>query len=407
MQSNSKQEASASCAAIAVLAIAPFVLFIRMPDRFFNPQFLLEDGSVFFIQAYDLGAASLWRTYSGYHVLLARIGAFLGTFVAVQDAPAFYNFFSLACTLAVLAYIMSPRVNLRYKPLLALTVVLAPSDSRWLFMSLTVLYWPLSLALLAALFIREARGISGVLADALVVAISGLSGPLVVCFLPLFVYRAVIERSRHALFLLSIAAVCAAVQMSALAQHYADRGPGTFDLFHPAWPYVLTQAFGRFIFYGTVPWSETAAVVAAAVLLLLYVLLAVFAVTKKEGRVVLLLAAGLLVVLTALYSYRGAPDLILGHISRYSFVSCVTMIWAWFQLLHYPVLRPSLFALLLVSAAAAAFTFRAPALPDYHWAAASSCIGGPSSCRVPIGGDWFIDYVYPPEQARKRYQDPQ
>src|SRR6516225_4173939 len=62
----------------ALLTICTVVLFARKPDAFLRPQFLGEDGTLYFAEAHRLGMPALWRPYRGTYWLFQRLVAHLG-----------------------------------------------------------------------------------------------------------------------------------------------------------------------------------------------------------------------------------------------------------------------------------------------------------------------------------------
>ncbi len=77
--------------AFAGLSLAcAVVLVLRRPDLVAHPEFLAEDGVIFFREELLLGVPSLWQQYAGYHHLLARAIALAAAPLPVAAIPAFY-----------------------------------------------------------------------------------------------------------------------------------------------------------------------------------------------------------------------------------------------------------------------------------------------------------------------------
>ncbi|MBV8371254.1 MAG: hypothetical protein JO036_20245 [Candidatus Eremiobacteraeota bacterium] len=143
------------------------VLVLRRPDLVAHPEFLAEDGVIFFREQLLLGITSLWQPYAGYHHLLARLVPLAGAGLPAVAIPAFYAAvvvaLEAACCAAVGALLeeVVARESMRWLIALALAACIPADD---VIGSLSNLQWYLALPLLTASvvpfprrFVRAAR----------------------------------------------------------------------------------------------------------------------------------------------------------------------------------------------------------------------------------------------------------
>lgn len=189
------------------------LLLLRVPDIVRTPQFWADEGSFFFKDAWCHGSASLFSPYAGYFHTIHRLTALAVSSFPPLYAPALYCAVALALTFLVLALLMSDRLSLPHKPLLALALVMVPHDGE-VFANLTNIQWLLAIGLLAVVFMEPGGSKRTLLADVVYVAFVGLTGPFVILVAPLFLAKLWLERAnataRPRLLLLSALAVAAA-----------------------------------------------------------------------------------------------------------------------------------------------------------------------------------------------------
>jgi hypothetical protein len=237
--------------ALASFAAAALILILRKSDSIQNPQLFAEDGTVFFVEARQLGIQAVLIPHGGYLHLVPRLVAQIGKMFDPLWIPAFYNTVALVLDLTVLAMLFSSRVKLPAKPALALAFALIPHSGE-VFLSLTNIQWCLALVLVLILLANDATSVRQICFDLAAIVVCGLTGPFI-CFLsPLFVLRAALLRSRTGTMLMIVALTMAAIQGCCL---YAGRNH--FARSTPADPLQLTSAMGTRIFgtfwtgYGT------------------------------------------------------------------------------------------------------------------------------------------------------------
>jgi len=226
----------------AVLTICAVVLllFARRPEAFLHPQFWAEDGQIFFVQADTAGKAALISPYNGYHHGLIRLVAGSVSWVNARNLPAFYAIGSTLLLAAIVLVLFSPRVPLKFKPALALSLVLLPQSGE-AFAGMTNTPWITALALVLLLIADDARSARQWLVDVGCAGLVGLTGVFSILFLPLFVVRAALRRTGPAIALACFVLTAAAIQYISYLHFGADRGaPAPFDS-----ALVMAATFGR------------------------------------------------------------------------------------------------------------------------------------------------------------------
>jgi hypothetical protein len=166
------------------------ILLLRRPDLVAHPEFLAEDGVIFFREQMLLGIASLWQQHAGYHHVLARLIAIAGSDLPVAAIPAFYagavvtlEAASCASLCLLLENVVTQRV---VRALIALAVAACiPADD--VIGSISNLQWYLALPLLTASVVPiPARY---VVATRIAAPLVGLTTPQGLLALPFAVWR--------------------------------------------------------------------------------------------------------------------------------------------------------------------------------------------------------------------------
>ena len=171
---------------VVVLLLALLAtMSVRQPDKLHTPQFWAEDGPVFYLDAENLGAASIVRPYNGYWHLYPRTVALIGTKLPVRHLPRLYVTAAMVVTVCALLALVSARLSERAiaRAGMVAAVLLVPfSGELWL--TLTNMQWfggLLLVALLAAPAPATARGAAAWSVGGIVI---GLSGPFALLLSP-------------------------------------------------------------------------------------------------------------------------------------------------------------------------------------------------------------------------------
>ncbi len=395
------------------LLLAAAILALRKFDAFVNPQFWAEDGRIFFREQYLQGCRAVWEPYAGYLHLAPRWVACVADVVAGPAlAPALYNGLSLAITMLVLASIFDRRLDLPYKPALALAVVLTPHPIAEVFVTITNIQWIMALALLQVLLKadppqRQGGWLPAGMADHATVLVCGLTGPFSVLFAPLYAVSVSLRPTRHRVLLLISLVVVAAIQCWHLAQSSADASTVVPEAKTLVSVVGLRLFGGAFIPY--VSWRELPVLQFGLYGLLLTFLL--YATRRRLVDTALMLGAGIVVVAAAMVKFRGdLPQFVVfTNGPRYFYIAHVGMAWVliiavasnrgWCRQL-------SVLLLLLMLATSLLGGFRSTPFVNHRWTEASRQIGE-RALSIPINPPgWSVDLPPRPREAGPRNSSP-
>jgi hypothetical protein len=203
---------------IATVVAALAILYLRMPTYFTNPQFWGEDILVF-SRAYAFGWKSLAITGAGYFILVQALGATVASHFSAFAAPWIHTYFGLFLDLVVVLLVTSPRLDMPYKPLLALAVVIVPLGQEELG-SLINVQWVLPIGAFAILFMRPGSRIVLVF-EAAFLGLMAFSGPFSIFLAPLYLWRLISAHDkaerRRLLVLTAVVGFGAVVQFASIA----------------------------------------------------------------------------------------------------------------------------------------------------------------------------------------------
>jgi hypothetical protein len=349
-----------------LVVLCALVLFYKKSDSFLNPQLWAEDGAVFLIDAWNDGLHALLKPYSGSLYLFQRAAACAALLFPLRWTPHFYNYISLAATLATVAYIASRRAQLRYRGLLAFVVVAVPHGGE-VFMNLTNVHWVTSLALLLLIISPSPNSIRQAGIDFVLLVVLGLTGPAVLMFSPLVLGRFLRNRSRYNGCLLALTALCCLLQVQSFN---ADRFPGQFKLNDSSWLSFIGSNTSGYLLLGKSLAERHADVGWMTVLtIVLFALLTFHALVQKDKKCLVILLSALLVKLATVYAYRGDPGKVTGQLAgRYTYIPLVCLTWA----VIFSLGRRSRFAwayssVLILIGLSSMSLFPTPALVNYHW----------------------------------------
>lgn len=170
------------------------VAILRRPPAFFNAQFWAEDGSVFFTQAAALKWQALTLPHAGYHHLIQRLWAGVLMEVPLRWMPTAFVVATALGWSAVVLFLFSPRVRVRWPILMAVVLVLLPSSNE-LWFNLTNLQWTTALLIPLWLVADDPRTKGGLAAQWVASFLVGMTGVFSIAAAPWFVVKAVIRRS--------------------------------------------------------------------------------------------------------------------------------------------------------------------------------------------------------------------
>jgi hypothetical protein len=206
-------------ALVAMISLA--ILFWRMPTTFTNPQFWGED-SDFFFRAYFEHWHILSTPVAGYLVSIQSLVAAASSYLPPVAAPFIYNYTAVLLILTVVWMSTSPRLDMPYKPLIAVAIVVVPMGYEELG-TITNVQWVLPIGAFTLLFTSAAASRITLTIETAFIAATAFSGPFSIFLAPLFVWqtaRAPDRTNRSRLLILTILVLGGATtQIIVISQH--------------------------------------------------------------------------------------------------------------------------------------------------------------------------------------------
>jgi hypothetical protein len=385
---------------LGVLAVAALVLFLRKTDSFVNPQFWAEDYWPFFADAELHGASVICAPYAGYLHLLPRLIAWSAAHFDPLFSPAVYVWASLGLTLFVVAQVMSDRLALPGRPLLALSLVLVPGCGE-IFLNPTNLQWITAFGLLVTFFKRDPVSWSDWVTDGFALIGFGLTGPFSVLFIPLVAYRALSRRSQASWMLCAVALSVASAQFYVWWISHASVPPLMSGPWDPTRaPLMIEQRSLGQLLLGKGAATSAPPLVDAGIGLVALVALVLGLKARKSERPMLGALALVAGIELALVTFRARPDLWavtdMENGERYFYMPKVIALWwvtilgfslgetpgtrRWWRGFGYGVLT----WILLINYR----DFRFPPLPDLHWAEFAAEVRKGKAVVIPTNPGW-------------------
>jgi len=169
----------------AVVLAALAIIYVRIPYDFTHAQIVGEDGAIW-LQAYIYGSQTLLFSFVGYLITATRIIALFTQLFPLEYFPYVFFYAGVAVDLLVVWTLMSPRLELPYRPLVALAVVCTAQGFHIIGVSMSHIQWVLPLGVLGLMFMRPSGRNSVRVSEMALVAASALTGPFALFFVPLF-----------------------------------------------------------------------------------------------------------------------------------------------------------------------------------------------------------------------------
>ncbi len=328
-----------------VWSVVIFVGIVALRNRYrlVDPNLYAEDGAFFLREALIHGAQAFLTPFNGYLHIFPRLVAWIATQLPLEYAPEVFVLASLMGVGAVgwllqlsfsrhfaasgpdgrwgqWAWPMAMLVVLALIPF-AEEIWLNPSYMQW-FLALTMPFWP-------GLVARGPRMGKAALALGLVwLALAGLSTPLGVFFIPIFVLYSLKYRQRLAMHLSTLVVLLAGVTQFVVYKS-SSRSlelPG-YSLGYAV--KVVAKRIGSALFLGQWSGDDNLIVVGLALLLLALVLVGLRA-WKKPELTLLCCYVGLTTLVSGLITglgMYGESMMVQGNASRYLFIPQVTVCW--------------------------------------------------------------------------------
>jgi len=409
---------------VFTLVAVAFILFLRKPDALFFPQFWAEDGAIFFKQAYETGLSSFITPYAGYLHFIPRCVALGALAFSPAFAPAIYNFAALLLTVMVGAKILSRRLNLPYKPLLALALVCIPHSGE-VFLTITNIQWFTAVLLLVLVLQDAPETAAQSISDFIILIAVGLSGPFIVALAPLFFFRLLRNTPRRAYdgWLYAVVIALCLIQggfvLSTMpAPPTADASGSTIELISGWCGVIKSKVFehllmgGRSVMPSPFFWLYTwgfvfllwqLLVMASVVLVTRGAWLELKSKTKLNQQRMIVVAAGLLLMAAVIYKLSRHPETLnpLGNGDRYFYLPRLMVIWFLITCLQLRHRGKWGAAVLLASVAAtiwlatngwtSGFGFQSAPYQPLNWEKYSPAIESGQPVTIPINPPgWFV-----------------
>ncbi len=232
------------------LSIIAAIIILRNPDALFHPQFWAEDGTLWYRDAYNIGAAALVHPALGYLQTIARLSAFLGTQFPLAWVPAIYAMIAFFIQVLPAGLLLSKRFDQELPTWLARLAIayyyaLVPNSYEWN-MNVTNAQWHLAFAALLIIIGRSARTRAWQIVDASILLISGLSGPFCIFYAPLAVWEVSKDSTKLKVTYAVLALGCAIVQLYFLFTTISSRPAVHLDASFP----VLCSLLSHQILFG-------------------------------------------------------------------------------------------------------------------------------------------------------------
>ncbi|WNG16506.1 hypothetical protein [Cystobacter fuscus] len=354
--------------ALIVSAISVFILYLRLPGLFSNPQFWAEDGTIFFEQQMNIGHSAIFIPYAGYLHLVPRCVSALASLFSAAIAPTLY--LAAAMLMAAWAALTLSLTRASLAPVFALTLFVAPHSGE-VFGTITNVQWILSTVIPVIVLTESPKGYLSQLNQRAYILFSGLSGPFSALACPLFLYRLFWRRDRHGLWVSLLGMSAGAVQLYMILKDHASSSETRAPL------YVAIALLDRWFGMLAHGWRSDSHIT-IALTVAFGALVAVAALEGRDRR----LAIGMLLFCGAIMGatwVKYMPGSMANHFDlpvhgdRYLFAAKTYAIWI--LILGVTSLRPSMKVLSAAALVVIPFNYsshghdwwRRPPLEDKNW----------------------------------------
>jgi uncharacterized MnhB-related membrane protein len=232
----------------------------RRPDVLFHAQFWAEDGKFWYADAYNLGAiAPFLHPAAGYFQTLPRLAALFAQLFPMAVAPLALNLVGIVVQVLPVQYLLSSRCrelgSFAGRCLFAFLYLGLP-NSHEMHVDITNAYWRLALLAMLILFSQPGRTILWNIFDFGVLALCGLTGPLIIFIAPiagvLYLWE---KRTRWRLSLLIVCGVGAGIEV--LSVWVAGGSERVVNAIRGASPELFFQILAKQVFLAVLVGRRT------------------------------------------------------------------------------------------------------------------------------------------------------
>lgn len=370
---------------ISVMIVA-LILYLRKPWGFVSPTLIGEDATAYFITAFHTGFASLTFPYEGFYYTVPRFIAYAVSYADPLYAPIFYSYISFIFLLLILRFLFSERINLSYRPLLALLIVLGPGSAS-VFFNLKDLHMLLALGVILISCYEVPRNPLTRFFEHVFVLLAGLTGPFSLATFPLFIVKYARERCLHNGMFLVIFVVCILTQLP----EFSAAGSFSLDLYDHSLIDNFSKFFSYLILgpkYELLPKYFGQSLVFFIGLAFLLLLLRI-SIKIHEWQLFNFVFSAVCILIILLFGFtdltkRGA-ELTVIEIASIYYLPIVLILWSMvigFQKLP-AVMLPTMVAI-LIHFVGFSFLFKDTVPKDLNWKAHAQCIRTQDFCTVPV-----------------------
>ena len=366
------------------------ILVLRMPDRFLNAQLYAEDGYLY-EQALRFGYHSLTMSYAVYLLSVQRLIAYVASFLNPSYVPLFFNCMALAAVGLVCSRILSKRVNLALKPWLALVFVLWPHTED-IFVTMENMMWVVSILLLLLIVTDAPQKKLSLMGDGFIVILAGLTGVFSILFLPLFIFRAFLKRTRYSYIIASLVFITAVLQT-----YFVIHSPKPDAALPMPWqdvrfiPAIIGYRALAHLFLGSavglIHYPMLTLLGFITVVLIIYLLMTSLRNKQELYTKVLILAAMLITAAASLFRLKHSLSVLITEeqLGRYFFIAQVCFIWLLaFEYKKTGISKHIAIACFSLFILTSATYFKVKPLQDLHWKAHSKHVVKGAYYDIPI-----------------------
>ncbi len=388
---------------IAFIVIAVIVLIFRKSDSLSNPQLWAEDGTVFFTQQYEHGAGSIFTAYAGYlHIVPRLIAVFADSFFSYANIPAVYNYACLFITIIVIAHCFSPRLQLPFKPFLALSIVLVPHSLNEVFLNITNIQWILCLLLVLTLLkdppdINYGNHTLQVLSDFSIIIIAGLTGPFLIFMFPFFAWKFYKMKKTHGHILLVTAFCIVLIQLIQIVPNTRSIQENSIFNLELYLSIIGRQLFGGLFLGRALKYSNGILTGICALAYFGFLLYLSYKKSPEDKRllniVIMVLSISAAILGAVIINHNFSPLIMeISSGCRYFYVPYVMIAWSLIFCINQRGIWKNIFvisSLLLILYSSVTVGIRTK-MTDYNWKYHSSLIGTKDIINIPINPTWSI-----------------
>jgi hypothetical protein len=209
-------------------SLATLVVVSCWPDVILHANFWGEDGWSWYPEARDVGVASLLRPWTGYLQTISRLVALAVQPLPLAWAPTIFAAAAVAVQVGAATYFVSDRMSAAWpsrngRILFALIYLVLPNSAET-YANLTNAQWHLAFLAFLVLASSPPAGRAGAALDAVILVLSGLSGPFCVFLAPMSILRAWRDRDRRTYWRADLVAASCLVQISFFSQSGRSAG---------------------------------------------------------------------------------------------------------------------------------------------------------------------------------------